>query len=234
RRLTGAPAPDSTGVAERQCMPRRPRRYVLAHSGRLRYNRLMREIFVAREHEISDGERKIIIDDKVEIGVFRVDGAFYAWRNDCPHQGGPVCQGRLMQGTEAAPLGIEPLLGALHQPTLANRAALVRAVVAPGVERAVDAKDTDLDLVVDDDLALAVGDLMLARNKDFPHESIVPEAPGARQNVAPRPPRHALPLGHACTIRSRRPCETSWSCTWPNRTVRTCRFSSRAAASAGW
>jgi nitrite reductase/ring-hydroxylating ferredoxin subunit len=60
----------------------------------------MREIFVAREQEISDGERKIVIDDKVEIGVFRIDGAFYAWRNDCPHQGGPVCQGRLMQGTE--------------------------------------------------------------------------------------------------------------------------------------
>jgi nitrite reductase/ring-hydroxylating ferredoxin subunit len=54
----------------------------------------MREIFVAREQEISDGERKIVIDDKVEIGVFRIDGAFYAWRNDCPHQGGPVCQGR--------------------------------------------------------------------------------------------------------------------------------------------
>jgi nitrite reductase (NADH) small subunit len=81
-------------------MPLRARPYVLAYSGHLRYNRLMREIFVAREHEISDGERRIVIDDKVEIGVFRVDGAFYAWRNDCPHQGGPVCQGRLMQGTE--------------------------------------------------------------------------------------------------------------------------------------
>jgi len=60
----------------------------------------MREIFVAHEHEISDGGRRIVIDDDVEIGVFRVDGAFYAWRNDCPHQGGPVCQGKLMQGTE--------------------------------------------------------------------------------------------------------------------------------------
>jgi nitrite reductase (NADH) small subunit len=60
----------------------------------------MREIFVARVDDMADGERKIIIDDKVEIGVFRVDGTFYAWRNECPHQGGPVCQGQLMQGVE--------------------------------------------------------------------------------------------------------------------------------------
>ena len=60
----------------------------------------MREIFVANEHEISDGGRKIVIDDKVEIGVFRVDGAFYAWRNDCPHQGGPVCEGVRMPQVE--------------------------------------------------------------------------------------------------------------------------------------
>lgn len=73
---------------------------ILARRGEVRYNRCMKEIFVARENEISDGERKIVIDENVEIGVFRIDGAFYAWRNDCPHQGGPVCQGRLMQGTE--------------------------------------------------------------------------------------------------------------------------------------
>ncbi len=72
----------------------------LARWRRVRYNRFMREIFVAQENEIADGGRRIFIDDDVEIGVFRVDGAFYAWRNDCPHQGGPVCQGKLMQGTE--------------------------------------------------------------------------------------------------------------------------------------
>jgi nitrite reductase (NADH) small subunit len=60
----------------------------------------MRKLFVALVDEMSDGERKIIIDDKVEIGVFRVNDEFYAWRNSCPHQGGPVCQGKLMQGVE--------------------------------------------------------------------------------------------------------------------------------------
>jgi 3-phenylpropionate/trans-cinnamate dioxygenase ferredoxin subunit len=31
-----------------------------------------------------------------EIGVFRVDGQFYAIRNRCPHQGGPLCLGRIL------------------------------------------------------------------------------------------------------------------------------------------
>lgn len=33
----------------------------------------------------------------IEIGVFQLGGAFYAWRNVCPHQGGPVCQGRIFK-----------------------------------------------------------------------------------------------------------------------------------------
>ena len=60
----------------------------------------MKEIFVAPETDIADGARKIIVADGLEIGIFRVDGAFYAWRNHCPHQGGPVCQGRVMKGVE--------------------------------------------------------------------------------------------------------------------------------------
>ena len=60
----------------------------------------MREVFVGEEAEITDGGRKVIVADEVEIGVFRLDGAYYAWRNDCPHQGGPVCQGRMIKGVE--------------------------------------------------------------------------------------------------------------------------------------
>src|ERR1051326_2959663 len=104
---------------------------------------------------------------------------------------------------EAAAGGVEPLLGALHQLSLADRSALVRAVVAPGVERAVDAKHADLDLVVDDDLALAVGAFVLRRDKDFPHESIVSEAPAPRQNVAAAPARIAA-RDASCTIARRR------------------------------
>mgnify|MGYP001163733366 FL=1 len=39
--------------------------------------------------------KKVILVDKEEIGIFRIDDKFYAWKNICPHQGGPVCQGRL-------------------------------------------------------------------------------------------------------------------------------------------
>ena len=39
--------------------------------------------------------RKVVEIGGEEIGVFRLDDGFYAWRNACPHQGGPVCQGRI-------------------------------------------------------------------------------------------------------------------------------------------
>lgn len=45
--------------------------------------------------EIPPGERKIIDVAGRSIGVFNVGGEFYALRNTCPHQGGPLCQGRV-------------------------------------------------------------------------------------------------------------------------------------------
>ena len=32
-----------------------------------------------------------------EVGVFRIDGEFFAWHNRCAHRAGPVCQGRIMK-----------------------------------------------------------------------------------------------------------------------------------------
>ena len=60
----------------------------------------MREVYVARDSEIAEGQRKVIAAGDAEVGVFRVDGELYAWRNHCPHQGGPVCQGRMMKRVE--------------------------------------------------------------------------------------------------------------------------------------
>ena len=60
----------------------------------------MREIFICREAEIPEGGRKVVAEDGVEVGVFRVEGGLVAWRNHCPHQGGPVCQGRTMRRVE--------------------------------------------------------------------------------------------------------------------------------------
>lgn len=39
------------------------------------------------------GERRIVTANKRSIGVFNVDGDYYAIRNKCPHQGGPLCLG---------------------------------------------------------------------------------------------------------------------------------------------
>ena len=45
--------------------------------------------------EIPQGERKIVEIAGRSIGVFNIGGEFYAIRNTCPHQGGPLCQGRV-------------------------------------------------------------------------------------------------------------------------------------------
>ena len=51
---------------------------------------------VAPVEEIPVGERKIVDLDGISVGVFNVKGSFYALRNRCPHQGGPLCKGRLI------------------------------------------------------------------------------------------------------------------------------------------
>jgi len=50
---------------------------------------------VARAGEITPGGRKIVSAGSVEIGLFNVGGEVRAYRNSCPHQGGPVCLGRI-------------------------------------------------------------------------------------------------------------------------------------------
>lgn len=42
-----------------------------------------------------DGVR-IVMAGTVEVGVYRHKGALYAYKNTCVHQGGPVCEGKLM------------------------------------------------------------------------------------------------------------------------------------------
>jgi len=49
---------------------------------------------VARVDELPPGERRIVEVEGRSIGVFNVGGEFFALRNRCPHQGGPLCLGR--------------------------------------------------------------------------------------------------------------------------------------------
>lgn len=41
------------------------------------------------------GARKIVAVAGRSIGVFNLGGKFFALRNSCPHQGAPLCTGRL-------------------------------------------------------------------------------------------------------------------------------------------
>jgi nitrite reductase (NADH) small subunit len=51
---------------------------------------------VATLSELPPGARKIVEFEGRSIGVFNVKGAFYALRNACPHQSGPLCRGSLI------------------------------------------------------------------------------------------------------------------------------------------
>ena len=52
---------------------------------------------VARLADFPPDERRIVTVGNRSIGVFRVGDDFYAVRNRCPHQGGPLCQGRVFR-----------------------------------------------------------------------------------------------------------------------------------------
>jgi nitrite reductase/ring-hydroxylating ferredoxin subunit len=54
---------------------------------------------VARVEEIPHGGRKIIRLEGREVGVFNLEGTFYALKNVCPHQGARVCLGRIVGTT---------------------------------------------------------------------------------------------------------------------------------------
>jgi 3-phenylpropionate/trans-cinnamate dioxygenase ferredoxin subunit len=50
---------------------------------------------------IPDGGRQIVEIAGRSIGVFNLGGEFVALRNRCPHQGGPTCEGEVLQAFKA-------------------------------------------------------------------------------------------------------------------------------------
>ncbi|MFT3866743.1 MAG: Rieske (2Fe-2S) protein [Solirubrobacterales bacterium] len=52
-----------------------------------------RRYSVAQVDEIPPGTRKIVSIEGRSVGVFNVDGEFFALKNRCPHAGGPLCRG---------------------------------------------------------------------------------------------------------------------------------------------
>ncbi|HEY8285868.1 MAG TPA: Rieske (2Fe-2S) protein [Chloroflexota bacterium] len=61
----------------------------------------MAEVVVARVDEFAEGSRRIVRHGRLEVGVFRQGGRYYALPNVCAHQFGPLCEGTIT-GTLAA------------------------------------------------------------------------------------------------------------------------------------
>ncbi len=61
----------------------------------------MTKYVVAQADEIAPGDRKILTVAERQIGVFNVAGEYFALRNRCPHQGGPLCSGVLYGALES-------------------------------------------------------------------------------------------------------------------------------------
>jgi len=47
--------------------------------------------------DFEEGDVEIVEVGRAEVGVIRADGQFYALRNECPHDGGPACEGQVQQ-----------------------------------------------------------------------------------------------------------------------------------------
>lgn len=52
--------------------------------------------------EFPVGSRRIVAVGRRSIGVFRTPERFYALRNRCPHQGGPLCEGPVQPLVESS------------------------------------------------------------------------------------------------------------------------------------
>jgi len=65
----------------------------------------MTKYVVARVDEIKPGRRKIVYLEGRSIGVFNVNGEFFAVRDRCPHQGGSLCSGQMWGPVHAPATG---------------------------------------------------------------------------------------------------------------------------------
>ena len=55
---------------------------------------------VAKVKDMEELEPQIVEVDGVSIGVFLFKGRYFAYRNTCPHQGGPSVEGETLGNTE--------------------------------------------------------------------------------------------------------------------------------------
>jgi len=60
----------------------------------------MNEIMVGELSEFTEGGYRVLRVDSFEFGIFRQGDRFVAYENHCPHDGGPVCQGKVIPRVE--------------------------------------------------------------------------------------------------------------------------------------
>src|SRR5262249_18081750 len=80
----------------------------------------MNEIMVGELSEFTEGGYRVLRVDTFEFGIFREGDRLVAYENHCPHDGGPVCQGKVIPRVEEelAPDQTSPALAFLKN---ANR-----------------------------------------------------------------------------------------------------------------
>jgi nitrite reductase/ring-hydroxylating ferredoxin subunit len=53
-------------------------------------------VAVGESGDVPELGRLVVDVGDQTIGIFRIDGRLHVYLNLCPHQGGPVCQGKIM------------------------------------------------------------------------------------------------------------------------------------------
>ena len=56
----------------------------------------MTKVRVGSKSDFTNVDRRLFDVGGTEVGVFRLDTGLVAYENRCPHQGGPVLQGRVL------------------------------------------------------------------------------------------------------------------------------------------
>ena len=57
----------------------------------------------AKIDELESGQGKLVEAEGKEIAIFNCDGTYYAIGNECPHVGGPLCEGEIDGSTVICP-----------------------------------------------------------------------------------------------------------------------------------
>ncbi len=66
----------------------------------------MKAVKICPASEIPAGKNKIVEIDGKSIGIFNLNGHFYALRNVCPHQFAPLCLGKVTGYNAPSDVGV--------------------------------------------------------------------------------------------------------------------------------